>query len=272
MPVIVTLEPCTKLGVAVPEPPRATGKIPVVPPSMGSPVALVNVPLAGVPRLGVTRVGLVAKTAAPLPVSSVRAAAKLADVNDPKEAALPTDVTMPVRLALVVTVPAVKPAAVPVMFVPTRVDGVPRFGVTSVGLSDSTLLPVPVEVVTPVPPLVTGSAVPKVRALKCESASITFVPLTNKCIFAPLGTVMPVPAAVFTRMLWPPDVLFWTMYCFWIVGTTRLRVAVKAPVEVALRTKARGTCGAGPKRSVKSIVRLASEVKIGLLRPVIAGF
>ena len=208
VPVIVMLAPDTRAGVAVPEPPRATGKMPVVPPSIGSPVALVNVPLVGVPKMGVTRVGLVAKTAAPLPVSSVNAAAKLADVNDPKEAALPIEVTMPVRFALVVTVPAVKLAAVPVMFVPTRVEGVPRLGVTSVGLFDSTLLPVPVEVVTPVPPLVTGSAAPSVRELKCVTASITFTPLTYKCIFAPLGTVMPVPAAVFTVMLCPPDVLF----------------------------------------------------------------
>ena len=36
------LEPCTREGVAVPEPPRATGKMPVVPPSMGRPVALVS--------------------------------------------------------------------------------------------------------------------------------------------------------------------------------------------------------------------------------------
>lgn len=33
--------------------------------------------------------------------------------------------------------------------------GVPRIGVTSVGLVESTLLPEPVEVVTPVPPLAT---------------------------------------------------------------------------------------------------------------------
>jgi hypothetical protein len=41
--------------------------------------------------------------------------------------------------------------------------GVPRIGVTRVGLVLSTLLPEPVLVVTPVPPAVTGS-VPEVRA------------------------------------------------------------------------------------------------------------
>jgi hypothetical protein len=34
--------------------------------------------------------------------------------------------------------------------------GVPKIGVTRVGLVESTVLPEPVEVVTPVPPLATG--------------------------------------------------------------------------------------------------------------------
>jgi hypothetical protein len=38
--------------------------------------------------------------------------------------------------------------------------GVPRRGVTKVGLVDKTVFPEPVEVVTPVPPLATGNAVP----------------------------------------------------------------------------------------------------------------
>ena len=42
--------------------------------------------------------------------------------------ALPTLVTSPVRFAFVVTLPAVSPAAVPVMFVPTRAVGVPSAG------------------------------------------------------------------------------------------------------------------------------------------------
>jgi hypothetical protein len=65
-----------------------------------------------------------------------------------------------VRLALVVTLEAVKLVAVPVMLVPTKAEGVPRAGVTNVGLLDNTVFPVPVEVVTPVPPLATGKAVP----------------------------------------------------------------------------------------------------------------
>jgi hypothetical protein len=57
-------------------------------------------------------------------------------------------VTAPVKLALVVTLPAVKPEAVPVMFVPTKADGVPKAGVTKVGLVANTKEPVPVSSVT----------------------------------------------------------------------------------------------------------------------------
>jgi hypothetical protein len=59
-------------------------------------------------------------------------------------AALPTDVTPPVKLALVPTFPAVSPAAVPVMLVPTRAEGVPKAGVTKVGLVARTTAPLPV--------------------------------------------------------------------------------------------------------------------------------
>ena len=60
---------------------------------------------------GVTSVGEVANTAAPVPVSSVKAPSSCAEVNEPSEAVFPTLVTWPVRLALVVTV-----AALPVVF------------------------------------------------------------------------------------------------------------------------------------------------------------
>ena len=50
--------------------------------------------------------------------------------------------------------PKVKAGMVPTL------DGLPKSGVTSVGLLDSTTFVVPVLVVTPVPPLATGRAVP----------------------------------------------------------------------------------------------------------------
>ena len=103
-------------------------------PARGRPVILVATPEAGVPRAGVTRVGDVANTAAPEPVSSDKAVDSCAEVNDPKTAALPVEVTCPVKFALVVTLPAVKFAAVPDRLVATPEAGVPRAGVTSVGL------------------------------------------------------------------------------------------------------------------------------------------
>jgi hypothetical protein len=137
---------------------------PLIPVDTGKPVAFVNVALEGVPKFGVTKVGDVANTAKPDPVSSVNAPANWDDVKDPKDVALPTEVTAPVRLALVVTLPAVKLAAVPVMFVPTRTEGVPKLGVTSVGEVDNTVLPAPVEVVVPVPPLETAKVPARVTA------------------------------------------------------------------------------------------------------------
>ena len=50
VPVMVTLEPATSAGVAVPVPPLATGSKPVTPVVKGKPVRLVAVPLEGVPK------------------------------------------------------------------------------------------------------------------------------------------------------------------------------------------------------------------------------
>ena len=73
------------------------------------------------PKTGVTKVGEVFITkVVPVPVC------KAIDV------ALPTEVIGPVRLALVVTVPAVNPVAVPVRLVATPETGVPKAGATKV--------------------------------------------------------------------------------------------------------------------------------------------
>ena len=50
MPVTVTFEPATILGLAVPVPPFATGSVPVTPVESGRPVKFVAVPLEGVPK------------------------------------------------------------------------------------------------------------------------------------------------------------------------------------------------------------------------------
>ena len=99
--------------------------------------------------------------------------------------ALPELVTSPVRLALVVTCPAVNPGAVPVILVPTRADGVPRAGVINVGLVSTTnLVPVPVllailvalptEVITPVK-LALVATVVAVPAVNPDAVPVAFV-------------------------------------------------------------------------------------------------
>ena len=54
----------------------------------------------------------------------------------------------------------------PVQLVITPEVGVPRSGVTSVGEVDNTTSPVPVEVVTPVPPEATGRGEPSVSDVR----------------------------------------------------------------------------------------------------------
>lgn len=165
-----------------PVPPFATGRVPVTPVVKGKPVVFVNVPEAGVPSAGVTNVGLVAKTKAPEPVSSVTAAAKLADEGVVKNVATPepspeTPVAIgkPVQLVSVPEAgvpntppfttgapaePTLTPKAVatpvprpdtpveigkPVQLVKVPEVGVPSAGVTRVGLVANTKEPEPVS-------------------------------------------------------------------------------------------------------------------------------
>jgi hypothetical protein len=151
---------------------------PLTPVEIGRPVALVKVPLVGVPRMGVTSVGLVAKTFAPVPVSSVKAAAKFADDGVARKVATP--VPKPDTPVLI---------GKPVALVKVALVGVPRIGVTKVGDVAKTFEPVPVSSVKaaarfaddgvprkvatplpkdviPVPPEATGSAEPKVKEVK----------------------------------------------------------------------------------------------------------
>lgn len=112
---------------------------PLMPVLTGKPVQLVSTPLEGVPSAGVTRVGEVAKTAAPLPVSSVRAVARFALDGVAKNAATPAPRPLtPVEIGR------------PVQDVSTPLDGVPSAGVTRVGLSENTKAPDPVLSVTEV--------------------------------------------------------------------------------------------------------------------------
>jgi hypothetical protein len=70
-------------------PPRAIGKVPVVPASIGRPVAFVRVALEGVPKAGVTSVGLLDRTTAPVPVDEVTPVPPLATANVPATVTAP---------------------------------------------------------------------------------------------------------------------------------------------------------------------------------------
>ncbi len=138
---------------------------PETPVLIGKPVALVKVPLEGVPRAGVTKVGLLANTKAPDPVSSDTAEAKLADDGVPKNVATPVPKPLtPVEIGN------------PVAFVKVPEAGVPNAGVTNVGEFDNTTLPVPVELVTPVPPLATGRVPVMSPVLILIASQVAFVP------------------------------------------------------------------------------------------------
>jgi hypothetical protein len=122
------------VDVVTPVPPFRTGSVPVTPVVKGSPVALVSVTDVGVPRIGVTNVGDVAKTLAPLPVSSVKAAAKFALDGVARKVATP--VPRPDTPVLI---------GKPVAFVKVALVGVPRIGVTKVGEVANTAEPLPVS-------------------------------------------------------------------------------------------------------------------------------
>lgn len=154
---------------------------PLTPVAIGKPVQLVNVPDVGVPRTGVTSVGLVAKTSAPDPVSSVTAAAKFADDGVARNVATPvarpltpveigspeqfvsvpldgvpsappfttTAPALPIAVPKAVATPVPSPLTPveignPVQLVRVPLDGVPNAGVTRVGLVAKTIEPVPV--------------------------------------------------------------------------------------------------------------------------------
>jgi hypothetical protein len=144
--------------VATPVPPLATERVPVVPATIGRPVALVRVAEEGVPSAGVVSVGLVAKTNAPEPVSSVTAEAKLAEDGVAKNVATP--VPSPVipaigRFEQLVNVPEA---------------GVPNSGVVNDGL------------------------------FKCVFCWAKFVPSLQTVIVLPAGMATPVPFGVVSPM------------------------------------------------------------------------
>jgi hypothetical protein len=187
--------------VVTPVPPLATGKVPVTPVVIGKPVALVKVTLEGVPSAGVTSVGLVANTLAPVPVSSVNAAARFALDGVARKVATP--VPRPDTPVLI---------GRPVALVNVPLVGVPKIGVTNVGLVDKTTFPVPVEVVTPVPPLATGK-VPVRLVITVEETFTKSEPFQAQTAFSFRTMVTPVVGPTpRSTMLWVLELLLMTMY------------------------------------------------------------
>jgi hypothetical protein len=119
---------------AVPLPKLATGRLPVAW-LTGMFVQLERFPDVGVPKMGVTNVGVVASTLAPDPV----------------------EVVAPVPPLAIGSAPTACDTGTLVALVNTTEDGVPSAGVTKEGDVERTTLPVPVEVVTPVPPFPTAT-------------------------------------------------------------------------------------------------------------------
>ena len=110
----------------------------------------------------------------------------------------------PVKEVAVVAVaalpPILNPDAIPVIFVPTKVDGVPKLGVVNVGEVDKTTLPVPVLVVVPVPPLATGSVPEKLEAVtpvKPAPFPVKLVPVIAPALKFPLLSLNTIVLGVF---------------------------------------------------------------------------
>ena len=115
------------------------------------------------------------------------------------DAAVVADVADVADVAVAALPPMLNPAAVPVIFVPTNVVGVPRLGATRVGLLLKTVLPEPVEDVTPVPPLATART--PIDGKLTASTKKKLVPLLKTATALVAGIVTPAPAGVVLPML-----------------------------------------------------------------------
>jgi hypothetical protein len=81
---------------------------------------------------------------------------------------------------------------------------VPSKGVTSVGLVERTVLPEPVEVVTPVPPLATGKAVPD-KPIANVPLVVTGEPVTDKNAGTVAATDVTVPPELVEAIVIAPE-------------------------------------------------------------------
>lgn len=190
VPLLVTGEPETEKPVGMESPTEVTVPVTVD--------AIVTEPEALVMLMPEPAVRFATVYVLPLPIS---------------KAPLPGTVAVPVPPLPTGNVPVTPELrGSPVAFVSVAADGVPRFGVVSVGLVESTTEPLPVEVVTPVPPFATASVPPKVSVplvvigepLKVrpvvppDAATLVTVPVPPVAAIVmlplPLVTLIPEPA------------------------------------------------------------------------------
>ncbi len=129
-----------------------------------------EVPVAA-PMFGVTSVGVLAKTSDPVPVSS-----EMTPASSEEDVAARAD-----SLSVVTTSVLLEGMLVPLIDVALAA---PREGVVRLGEVESTTDPVPVEVVTPVPPFATAT-VPVSPTVTAASPFVTamFVPAVSLAAF-----------------------------------------------------------------------------------------
>jgi hypothetical protein len=239
--------------VVTPVPPLATGSVPVTPVVIGRPVQLVNVPDVGVPKIGDTKVGAFANTTPPVPVEAV------------------VDPVPPLATGRVPVTPVVN--GNPVALVRTTADGMPNAGVVNTGLDARTTEPVPVTVVTPVPPDVTANGLTNAASVATNTgvtndveymlAQDTFTPSLNTTALIVVGTATPVPVEFLTVIV--SAVSFCIKYCFSMAGT--INSLAPAVVPVSLKRRLRAVCVPFVFDRVRVTLALA---KVTFAEPVIA--
>lgn len=209
---LVMVGPLERTGPEVPvaglaKPPATPVPKPAIP-LMGRFVPFVKLIEVGVPKEGATRVALLLKTIAPVPVTFWPKA---------KETPLPN----PVKPVIGSPTPLVR----------VTDEGVPNAGVIRVGELLRTTDPVPVEVVTPVPPLATGNTPEKEAVVMVLQANpVPFVQI--RALFDPLqaGIVYAVGDALTEVTLATTELAAWEARLERPISP----VAVKAPENWAV--------------------------------------
>ena len=155
---------------------------PVPPDKTGKALDNVSEVADATPRIGVTRVGDVFKTTDPVPEDAATPVPPEATDNG---------VT---KVAEFAEIDPDKLTDVPV--------AAPSTGVMSVGVLLRTTWPDPVEVLTPVPPEVTGIGVTDVRDATTNGDDIFIIHTLYNVVYAPLILILNVPAAVKDKFVW----------------------------------------------------------------------